>query len=126
LDLSYSRLVTSGSGLFAGANSDVGQFSLGRQMSRAWTADLSAGYVKLSAIEPSTEVLPGTTYEYWFAGAAVERRMARYIRLFAGYQFNSETLPSTFCAVSGACNDFARQNTVSVGINWNTRPFRLR
>ncbi len=125
-DLSYSRLVTSGSGLFAGANSNVGQFSLGRQMSRAWTADLNAGYVKLSAIEPSTEVPPGSAYQYWFAGAAIERRMARYIRLFAGYQFNSEKLPSTFCDVSGSCNGFTRQNTVSVGINWNARPFRLQ
>jgi hypothetical protein len=124
LDMSYSRGVTSGSGFYAGARSDVGMLSVSRPLSRAWNVDSSAGYAHLTEVGQRQLIAPTQSYQFWFAGLAVGRELSRHWNVFASYQYNSESFASTICVASGICDHVAR-NVAVIGLHWRTRPYRL-
>jgi hypothetical protein len=124
LGLSYSRGVTSGSGFYAGAQSDVGLLSVSWRLFRAWNATATAGYAHLSQVEESPATIPGQSYQFWFAGLAVGRELSRHWSIYASYQYNNESFASTICAASGVCDHVAR-NAALIGFRWRTRAYRL-
>jgi hypothetical protein len=121
--VSYDRLVTNGSGLYAGANTNIAQMSISRSFQRAWTGNFDAGYVRLSRIGQSQALVPGNSYQYGFVGFGMRRRLRR-INIFGSYQFNVESFNTSFCNTP-ACTGLARRNTALIGIDWHTRPFHL-
>jgi hypothetical protein len=123
MTLSYYRLVTSGSGLFGGANSDVVQFSLGRRLFRSWQASFDAGYVRLVAIQQSVSLVPGNSYQYGYAGVAIRRKLGQF-HVLASYQFNDESFNTSFCAAIHNCS-LSQRNVGLVGIYRHTRPIHL-
>jgi hypothetical protein len=122
--LGCDKLVTSGSGLYAGANSDTCQLSVIHPV-RRWSTSLYAGYAKLS---PFGQILNGyqtQAYQYGFVGAGINRELGRHLSAFAGYQYQSQSFSSSLsiCTVSSDCNLIAR-HIFSVGIDLRTRPKR--
>src|ERR1700676_901587 len=93
LDLEYQRYDTSGSGLFAGAQSNIVSFSVQRPLSRVWDAFLDIGYSTNSRIQPlsvqqlnqcgggtSQGACPAnnaTGYNYGFVGGGGHRALGR-------------------------------------------------
>lgn len=124
MSLSYERLVTNGSGLFAGANTNTVEFALGRRLISSWDATFTAGYLSLSRINQSVSLIPGSSYEYGFAGAAVKRSFGRF-NVLASYQFNDENVNTYSCQGSHPCSDFVQRHVILVGIYWHTRPIHL-
>ena len=122
--MSYSRGVTSGSGFYAGAQSDVGMLSVSRRLFRAWNATSTTGYAHLSQVAKSPAIIPGQSYQFWFAGLAVGRELSTHWSVFASYQYNNESFASTICVASRVC-DHAMRNTALIGFRWHTRPYRL-
>src|SRR5215469_5676692 len=122
--MSYSRGVTRGSGFYAGAQSDVGMLSVSRRLLRAWNATSNAGYSHLSQVAKSPAIIPGQSYQFWFAGLAVGRELSTHWSVFASYQYNNESFASTICVASRVC-DHAMRNTALIGFRWHTRPYRL-
>ena len=118
----YAHLVTSGSGFFAGANSDIGTFTLTKPALQKWAADFSAGYVHLSSLGNGSAGILQNAYQYWFAGAGVSRRFGRHVNLSASYQFNSETTTAG-CTVASACGSIV--HTALLSLSWRTIPFSL-
>jgi hypothetical protein len=60
--LSYQRFETSGSGLFAGAQSDIVRLSATRRLSRVWTGMADIGYSRNERVQPlSADQLSGCT-----------------------------------------------------------------
>lgn len=143
LKLSYQRLLTSGSGLFAGAQSDVGVFSIERPLSRVWGSNLDIGVAHNSRVQPLTpkQVMdcagPGTspssacpannatTYIFGFAEVAVHRSFGREFRGFASYRFNQLAFDSSFCATPEGCSRISNRNLFTVGLNWTPKPMRI-
>lgn len=122
--ISYSREVTSGSGFYAGAQSDFTELSVSRRLFRSWNATSNAGYAHLSQLAQSALLTPAQSYQFWFAGLAVGRRLSQHWSLFASYQYNNENFASTICVASGVCNRVIT-NAALVGFRWRTRPYRL-
>jgi len=122
--LSYERLVTNGSGLFAGANTDACQLSFTRP-ARQWSLGLDAGYVRLSEIGQLPGGIPGQSYQYGFAGVAIQRQLGRYLSSIVGYQFSDQSSGSSRCAVSAVCPWNGQTHALSAGIHWFSRPRRL-
>jgi hypothetical protein len=120
---SYDRSVTSGSGIFAGANSDLAELSLGRQILRSWQASFNLGYTRLTQIQEISLLVPGNSYQFGFAGVAISRRLGPF-RVLASYQFNDESSDTSFCTVSKNCN-LSQRHTALIGITWHTRPIHL-
>jgi hypothetical protein len=121
--LGCDKLVTSGSGLYAGANTDTCQLS-GVRLERKWSISLDTGYAKLVPIGQIVNGIPTQAYQYAFAGAAFDRDLGRHFGAFAAYQFNNQSFGNSLCSFSGACNLIAK-HTFSVGIDLRTRPRRL-
>ena len=122
LAFSYNHQVTNGSGIFAGASSDIAQFTYGRALSRLWGASFDAGFVRLSSIGNNSSGLLGNSYSYGFVGAAVQRKIGQRFSFYASYQFNDENYDRSSCAVTSNCSGLVGRHVAVVGIAWRSRP----
>jgi hypothetical protein len=127
-ELSYDHYTTSGSGFFAGAQSDIARLSATRPISRQWFATLDAGYAKNKRLDLPASGIPGSSFGYGFAGFAVHRMLGRYLHVFASYQFNELEFDSSFCQGGknpGPCNRISQRQLGTIGLDWTPRPIRL-
>lgn len=144
LDAVFERYTTAGSGIFAGANSNIARLSVTRPLTRVWTLMADIGYAHNSRLQqltaeqteactvtptnPTPPPCPGTlakTYAVGFAGLGVHRQLGHDFRVYASYQFNYLTLDKSFCGGSGACERISNRHVGSIGLDWTPRPIRL-
>jgi hypothetical protein len=125
LNALYTRVQTSGSGLFAGALSDVVSVNASRPLSRVWYGSLDTGFSRNSRIEPSSGGINANSYDYVFAGVAVHRSFGHSFHVFGSYQFNQLILDNSYCMGTSACNRISSRNSITVGLDWRPRPIRL-
>jgi hypothetical protein len=122
INISGNRLVTAGSGYFAGGISDIATFSVDRNISRSWRTALNAGYSRVSAVGLTAAGTSGSSYQNWFAGTAVQRRLGRSMSAFASYQFNDQSFGS---CVSTGCTPAVHPQVFLLGFDWYIRPVAL-
>jgi len=143
LDLSYLRFVTNGSGLFAGAQTDIARLSVERPLNRVWDGFADMGYSRNGRVQPltpqqmsecgsssqsSTAACPvndATVYSYGFAGVGVHRAFGHSFHGFASYQFNELSFNNSFCVSGTPCNRIGNRSVISVGLDWTPRPIRI-
>jgi len=141
LALSYRRLETTGSGAFAGAQTDIATLSLSRPLSRVWSAGMDLGYSRNSRLQPLSQlqldtcggtnqpVCPGTSaniYDSGFGGVTVHRPFGRSLHAFASYQFNYLSFNQSYCSVlESTCTRIGHRQTITVGLDWIPRPIRI-
>lgn len=146
LDLSYQRYETSGSGLFAGAQSDIARLSATRPLSRVWSVFADIGYAKssrlqqLNAQQAQTCVYPGqqnplnlpgcpganaNNYQYGFLGGGLHRQIGHDFHAFFTYQFNELAFDNSYCAGLVVCNRISNRQVITIGLDWTPRPIRL-
>jgi hypothetical protein len=121
LGASFDRLETGGFGVFAGGNSNIFRLSMARTISHRWRASFDAGYATSTSIESGATGLPSGSYDYVFAGGAVQRQLGPRFSAFASYQFNRENSP---CGPA-PCSPASQQHIALIGFDWNIRPIRL-
>lgn len=127
LNLSYQRSETGGTGLFAGAESDIGQLSAERRLSRVYSGFADLGYSRNSRLQRA-DAIPGVnanTYSYAFAGLGLRRPFGRGLNVFGSYQFNELLFDRSLCAGLPACNRISNQSVITFGLDWILRPVRL-
>jgi hypothetical protein len=145
-DLSYRRYLTSGSGLFAGAQSDIVRLGANRRLSRVWSAIADIGYTRnsrlqqLAAQQLATCVYPGQTnltglpicpgvnsnhYQYGFVGGGLHRQFGHDFHGFLSYQFNELAFDNSYCGGLGACSRISNRHVITFGLDWTPRPIRL-
>ncbi len=145
-DLSYQRFETGGSGLFAGAQSDIARLGMTRSLSRVWNMFADIGYSRnqrlqsLSAQQLATCVYSGQqnptglplcpgvnakTYQYGFIGAGLHRQFGHDFHGYASYQFNRLAFDNTYCAGLASCSNTSNRHTITFGLDWTPRPMRL-
>src|SRR5579864_1118107 len=138
LDLRYERFETSGSGLFAGAQTDVARLTATRPLSRIWTGEADIGFSRNSRLQSLTPaqlascVYPGqpnsgglplcpgvnaNTYEYGFAGVALHRQFGRTMHGFISYEFNELSFDQSFCAGTPQCSRISNRQIVTIGLD---------
>jgi hypothetical protein len=133
LAASYERYLTSGSGFFAGAESDIASLSANRPLGRIWDVFSDIGYSHNSRVEPITcsslaQNCPGVsanTYQYGFAGVGLHRMFGRNFHVFASYQFNELAFDGSYCGAVGPCNRISNRSVGTIGLDWTPRPTRL-
>ncbi len=141
LDLEFQRFETGGSGLFAGAQSNILSLNASRPLSRTVSGFVNAGYSTNSMVQPlsfeqliacgrpasSQGACPANnanSYNYFFFGGGLQRPFGRNIHTYLSYQFNRLTFGDSFCG-AGACNRTSNQNLVTFGLDWTPRPIRI-
>ena len=147
LQASYERYITSGSGIFAGAESDIARVAVDHPLSRVWGSIMDLGYVRNSRLEalssaqlatcsipgeamttpllPICPVVNGNTYIYGFVGGALHRSLGHDFRAFIGYQFNEVSFDNSYCNGLPVCNRIGNRQTATFGFDWTPRPIRL-
>ena len=137
LDLSYEHYITSGSGFFAGAESDIARLTASRPLGRIWTVTSDIGYSRNSRVLPvncpsgsNAASCPGVsanTYQYGFAGLGIHRMFGRNFHAFASYQFNDLAFDNSYCQTTnpGPCSRISQRSVGTIGLDWTPRPIRL-
>jgi hypothetical protein len=140
LDASFERFETSGSGLFAGAQSNIGRLSADRPLSRVWNGFANLGVAHNSRLQPSLSAsqlsaclatgqscsgVNANTYTYGFIGGGVHRAFGRDFHGFLSYQFNELAFDRSYCGNLSACSRISNRQVVTVGLDWTPRPIRM-
>ena len=125
LQLGYRRLDNAGSGFFAGAESDVAEASVNRELARRWLGKVDTGYAHSRRLQLANQGLPAGSFDYVFAGCAVSREFNRNIGAFVSYQYNQQVLNELQCAPGTKCDNKATRHVVTFGVGWHFRPIRL-
>ncbi len=147
LSMRYERFETSGSGIFAGAQSDIVRISANRRLNRVWSGFVDLGYShnvreqSLSQAQLGTCLLPGQTssqpppppcpgldahaFTTGFAGVGVHRAFGREWHGFATYQFNVVGFDHSYCGVEEPCSRISNRSVVTIGLDWTPRPIRI-
>jgi hypothetical protein len=124
VSLTYQRFDTNGSGIFAGAQSDVVQFDARRPLSRVWDLFADAGYSRNSQLQVPGSVVSAEVFSYVYAGAGLHRQFGRNLRGFVSYQFNDVSF-NNGCPVGTVCSSMSQNHVGSIGLDWTPRPIRL-
>jgi hypothetical protein len=124
LQAAYSHGVTAGSGVLAGASTDMASGSVTRQMSRTFSSDITGGYARNQGVVPGVGVATPSsqTYDYWFAGASFSYPWGRTLGLTFAYQFQYQNSNGQFCITAANCGTNVMRHMISVGLGWHERP----
>jgi hypothetical protein len=147
LDLRYEHFLTSGSGVFAGAETDLARVSATRPLNRVWTVGADLGFTRnsrvqsLSTAQQSTCNLPGApnpnpqfptcpgvsanVYEYGFIGLTVHRQFGRSLHGYLSTEFNQIWFDHGYCGGLPECNRTSNREVITIGLDWTPRPIRL-
>jgi hypothetical protein len=141
LDLEFQRFETGGSGLFAGAQSNILSLTASRSLSRTLSGFLDVGYSTNDMVQPlsvqqlvacghpqtAQSACPASnasSYRYAFFGGGLHRPFGRNFHGYISYQFNRLAFDPSFCG-AGVCNRISNQNLVTIGLDWTPRPIRI-
>ena len=116
--LSYFHAVTSGSGVFFGAESDVATGVATHQFTRVWSASVNGGYARNINAAPSPML--SNRFDNWFAGATVGRKLGREFVFGLSYTFQQQTnsvgqCPVVNCGLAGG----PARHFASVSLQWH-------
>jgi hypothetical protein len=134
LNAGYQHYLTSGSGFFAGAESDVAHLSANRALGRIWNLGTDVGYSRNSRVASGTcatstqncQGVNAAVYQYGFAGFVLSRMFGRNFHAYTSYQFNDLFFDSSYCQnIAGPCNRTSQRQVGSIGLDWIPRPIRI-
>jgi hypothetical protein len=126
IQVSYLHYTSAGSGFFAGANTDLVDGSLSRLAGRNWTFNINTGFSRNSSLQTSLlGAAAANTYDYFYGGSSIRRKLGRDFGIFASYQYSDIRFNTSICTNVGTCGRSTGQNVGLVGIDWHPHPFRL-
>jgi hypothetical protein len=130
LGLNYNHGISGGSGVLAGAISDIVFGSASRQLTRAVTAGITLGYSRNSGrniASPTT-----ATYNYSYGGVNLSRHLGRASSISLNYQFQYQNSSAPPCVgascgagcVSGlVCTSTYKGHAIWLSLSWMKQPF---
>jgi hypothetical protein len=147
VDLRYEHFLTSGSGIFAGAETDLARLTATRPLNRVWSAGVDLGFSRNSRLQsltvaqqatcnvpgqpnpnPNLPACPGVSanvYDYGFAGLSVHRQFGRSLHGYLSYAFNEIWFDHAYCGALPQCSRISNRDVITIGLDWTPRPIRL-
>jgi hypothetical protein len=120
LSATYSHGVTGGSGVLAGAETNVVFGSVSGQVTRKVQAMWNAGYSRNDGFAVGTSSA-AQIYNYWFTGVNVSHTFGRSLDMFMNYEFQYQDNSTNGC-VGTACSANVTRNQVAFGMNLHKQP----
>ena len=102
LSATYSHGVTGGSGVLAGAETNVALGTVSGQVTRKVQAMWNAGYSRNEGFAVGTSSA-SQIYNYWFTGVNLSRTIGRSLDMFMNYEFQYQDNSASGC-VGTACS----------------------
>jgi hypothetical protein len=126
--VSFQRFNTSGSGIFAGTESNIAHLDARRPLNRIWDVFGDVGYSRNSRLQLAGTTVDANVFTSTYAGVGLHRQFGRSLRGFVSYQFNDLSF-DTACpfgsSSTGGCSNRAQRHVGSIGVDWTPRPIRL-
>lgn len=122
VSLGYTHRVSGGGGVLVGSNTNELTMAVNRQVGRSWTVMGNGGYAQnhsLPALSSSTT----TSFGSWVATGGLMHPFGPNASMSLGYSALVQT-SSQVC--TGVCSTNFTQHRISLGFQWNTRPFVIR
>lgn len=122
--LSYQRFDTSGSGIFAGTESNIAQLDIARPITRVWDLFADAGYSRNNQLQLPGSIVDARNFTYGYGGIGLHRQLGRTLRAFISYQYNEFGFGG--CPTGSiSCSNTSNRQVGTIGIDWTPRPIRL-
>jgi hypothetical protein len=121
MGFNYSHSLSDGSGVLAGAETDMVSGHLSRGFGN-WQGSADVGYSRNRALQRTS--IRTIAPQSWFAGAQMSRRFVSFGSLFFSYNVSRQSSLSAVCLLP-ACGTNRLTQTVSLGYNWGFRPIVL-
>jgi hypothetical protein len=122
---SYEKFTSSGSGFFAGTNTQAARFGYTRPLGRTWSFYGDLGYSHNTKLQ---NVLVGgvnaSSYDEGSAAAVFRKHLGHSYDLFAAYRFSEVAFNAPVC-LSGTCGRINQRHVGTVGVEWHPRPTRI-
>jgi hypothetical protein len=122
ISANYSHSLSGGSGVLVGSTLDEVNLTLNRRLTRVWSGSLNFGYAHNG--EVASGLLGVPTYNSWFAGGGLNRPIGRNMNFAVVYQGNIGSSHDPSCT-GASCSPTDSYQTVTVNLQWHTRPFVL-
>jgi hypothetical protein len=116
--LAFMRGLSSGSGVFAGAESNIITLAAHRQFTRNWLGSINGGYAINNSLAPVGT--PTVRFDNWFAGASIGRGIGRHVEVNFNYAIQRQNSPAACPVIS--CGVVGLQQTFGVTANLHLRP----
>ncbi|MBZ5548236.1 MAG: hypothetical protein LAO22_09845 [Acidobacteriia bacterium] len=130
LVLAYEKYTASGSGFFAGSDTQRARFGVKRELGRTMNLLADLGYSHNKSLQPfSGAGVAGNRYDEGFVGAILRKHFGRQYDVFAAYHFseigfdNADPVCGFFGA--GACSNISQRHAGTVGVEWHPTPIRI-
>jgi hypothetical protein len=125
LAASYEKFISTGSGLFAGADSQAARLAYKRPLGRTWDFYGDLGYSNNKRLQ---NLLFGgvnaTSYNEGSASAVFRKHLGRTYDFFAAYRFSELSFNVPVCVV-GSCGRIEQRNVGTIGVEWHPTPTRI-
>jgi len=129
LNLSFQRYDTSGSGIFAGSDTNIAQLDVQRPLNRVWNIFSDFGYSKNAQLQVAGSAVAASVFSSGFAGVGLHRQFGRNLRGFVSYQFDdlyfNTSCPVPVASGTAGCSNTSHRHVGSIGLDWTPRPIRL-
>jgi hypothetical protein len=119
----YTQSVSGGSGILAGSSSNELTFSGNHRIGRLWTANGSLAYSRNRSLTSNGSSATSPILGSWVATTGLSYPFGPNANLSFGYTALIQT-SSQPCV--GLCTTNFTQHQISLGFQWNTRPFVIR
>jgi hypothetical protein len=117
----YDHSLTGGSGILAGAKTDLFSGFLNQSLSRNWGAELSTGYARNQVLQQGSLNSWSIAPQTWFATVRIDRHFVQYGSLYFSYTASGQTGLTGVCA-QPACLANTLTHTIALGYNWGLHP----
>lgn len=132
LVVAYEKYTTSGSGYYAGADTQVARLGVKHSIGRTMDVFGDLGYTHNKRLGTLGSGLgaAGTTYDDGFAGAIVRKHFGRVWDFFAAYRFGEigfDVAQPQLCTLEGlgSCGKISQRHSGTVGMEWHPTPKRI-
>jgi hypothetical protein len=112
------RNFTAGGGVLDGAMTSLGEGTATYTLSRNWSSSVRFGVSRNEQLHSSG------VYNTQYAGISFTRRLGFNVNLFASYDFDRQTNPSSCTATT--CLYGGTRNVFGIGLSWTGKPISLQ
>lgn len=121
----WEKFTSSGSGIFAGADTQLARLGYKRPLAR--TVDLYAdlGYSHNKKLQGFSTGVGAGTYDEGYGSAIVRKHFGRSYDLFAAYRYSELGFDVAGCQGSLGCGQTASRHIGTIGLEWHPTPTRI-
>jgi hypothetical protein len=124
----YEKFTSSGSGFFAGAETQAARFGYKRPLARTWDFYGDLSYSHNTRLQDALIGVPATSYNEGSAGAVLRKHLGRAYDFFLAYRFSEvafQTPNGSPICIDGGCGTNNQRQIGTVGLEWHPRPTRI-